>query len=391
MSLCIAAIYPSRRRGSTAALRRARYLAAMLAWRVLEDGSRELATLPDPSPAPGGVVVRMQAAPVLSYLRKALEGALGYALPPRPFIPGTNGIGTIVAIGAGVRHLAAGERVCLDPHLVADERVAEPAQILIGLTAMGAARFDRLDPAVLSLQQAWRDGTFAELAHLPAAVVTPLPFALRAVPAERLAGISKLAVPYGGFRRGALEAGETVVVNGATGYFGSGAVLVALALGASRVVAAGRDRAGLDALAKVCGPRVAPVALTGDPAQDAARLRDAAGGGADLTLDMVGRAESSAATSAALHALRRGGRLVLMGSVKEPLALAVGEMLANEWRVMGCFMYPEDAPARLAAMCAAGALDLGAIRARTFPLRELPAALDAAAAMRGLDLTAVVM
>jgi alcohol dehydrogenase len=363
----------------------------MHAWFVNADGSRSFRSAPEIEPAPGGVCVRMQAAPVLSYMRQVLDGTLAYALPPKPFVPGTNGIGIVAKIGPGVHHLAAGDRVLLDPRAIVDERISNPAQILIGLTAMGRSGTSGIDRSVLALQTQWRDGTFTEMAHMPASVLTPLPRALDGVPAERLAALSKFAVPFGGLLKGGLTAGESLIVNGATGYFGSAAVLLGLAMGAARVVAAGRDRPALAVLAAAGGPRVTTVALTGDTEADARALRNASGGSAVLALDIVGRADSAAATTATLHALRRGGRLVLMGSVKEPLSLLVSEMLANDWQVMGCFMYPKDALGRLAAMAASGLLDLGKVNVRTFPLQDLEAALDAAAAMRGLDLTALTM
>src|SRR5579871_6548224 len=108
----------------------------MKAWRALENGALELQDLPAPQLAANGVLVRMEAAPVLSYLRQVLDGSLGYDTPARPFTPGTNGIGVIEAVGGAVYHLKPGQRVALDSHFVIDEPVAEPAQILIGLTAM---------------------------------------------------------------------------------------------------------------------------------------------------------------------------------------------------------------------------------------------------------------
>ena len=363
----------------------------MKAWRFDgKGGSLALEDVPKPRPRPGGVIVKMEAAPVLRYMRQVLDGTLGYALPSGPFIPGTNGIGVLDAVGEGVYHLEPGERVALNPHHLANERVRDPAQILIGLTAIGSARFAGLDAATKALQADWRDGVFAEYAHLPAAAVTPLD-GLGHLPAERLATLAKFIVPYGGFLRGALAAGETVIVNGATGYFGSAGVLLALAMGAERVVAAARDREALRAVTEVGGSRVAGVGLSGDAVADAGSLREAAGGGADLALDLVGRAKSAVSTIAALHALRRGGRLILMGSISEPLPLAVGEMLGNDWSVIGNFMYPKEAPARLAAIVRGGLLDLGAIRVRVFPLDRLEAAMDAAASMRALDLTVLRM
>src|SRR5262249_28797556 len=155
-------------------------------------------------------------------------------------------------------------------------------------------------------------------------------------------------------------------------------------MGASRVVAAGRDKAALEAVRAAGDARVAIVPLAGDVAANAASLREAAGGGADLALDIVGRAKSADSTLATLRALRRGGRLVLMGSVGEPVPLTVGEMLANDWSVCGNFMYPKDATARLVAMVASGILDLSTVRVAPFPLAELPAAIDARARGGGL-------
>jgi hypothetical protein len=64
-----------------------------------------------------------------------------------------------------------------------------------------------------------------------------------------------------------------------------------------------------------------------------------------------------------------------MGSVAEPLTLAVGEMIGNDWAVTGCFMYPEDAPARLLRLVSSGALDLGRCRVQRFSLDALDAAM----------------
>jgi alcohol dehydrogenase len=366
-----------------------RVVATTKAWRAVEGGKLELQDHTTAEPGPGGVLVRMQAVPILSYLRQVLDGSLGYDTPPRPFTPGTNGIGVIDAVGPGVYHLRPGMRVVLNPHAIANELVAEPAQILVGLTAMRSSQAQQGQPDATAkpLQAAWPDGTLAELARMPASVVTPLPPALDAFPAERLAAIGKLAVPFGGFLRAGLQAGEIVVVNGATGYFGPAGAVLALALGAARVVAAGRDRDALRDLAAASGGRLVPVALSGDRVADREALRAAAGGPIDMALDLVGRADSSGATLTSLRSLRRGGRLVLMGSVRQPLPLLVSEMLANEWHVMGCFMYPPDVPGRLAALIASGLLDLSKVRVKRFPFDQLDAAMDAAAKMRGSDMT----
>jgi alcohol dehydrogenase len=192
-------------------------------------------------------------------------------------------------------------------------------------------------------------------------------------------------VPYGGLLRGRLAVGETVIVTGATGAYGSAAVLLAVALGAARVVAAGRNATKLDALQRAAGPRVATVPLSGDTKADVERLRAATAGGAQAALDIVGNAQDPNATLAALRALRRGGRLVLMGSMGVPFPIPYLDVMLNNLEIIGQFMYPRDAFRRLGELAHSGLLDINAIRTRSFPLDALPAAMEAAAESDGLE------
>jgi alcohol dehydrogenase len=350
-----------------------------LAWRLsAPGGTLQLETVETPPVRGGSVLIRMQAVPLLSYLGDYVAGKLPYAYPSGPFTPGTNGVGVIEAVGSDVYHLKPGQRVAVSPHLVANEITGEPAQILIGLTAISA------DSG--AMQALWADGTLKQLALMPASAVAPLD-GLEALSAERLAALGKFAVPLGGLLRGRLRAGEILVVNGATGYFGSAAVLLGLALGAERVVAAGRSHEIIDALAKAGGPRVKPLALTGNVEADVAALKAATGGlGAHLAFDQVGAA-SDPASLAALHSLRRGGRMVLMGGMSAPLPIAYGELLINDWELIGNFMYRANAFETLVSLVRSGLLDLETVKVNSFPMDELPAAMEAAARMRGLDCT----
>jgi alcohol dehydrogenase len=358
-------------------------MATHKAWRLHAHNDLRLDDVETPRPAPDGVLVRIEAGMVLSYMGKVLSGSVAYSLPPMPFVPGTNAIACVVAAGDNVTHVKAGDRVFLSPHLRGDVPDPEPPQILIGLTTTATT------PAALALQARWRDGVFAEFAHWPVACVTPL-VGLDHKPATELIGLAKLIVPFGGLRRSGLRGGDTIIINGASGYFGSGAVMLAVAMGAGRVVAAGRKADALDSLSAAFGPRVVPAVVTGDGEKDLQTLRQAANGTADLALDLLGSAKSTSTTLSSLRALKRGGRLVIMGSAEVPLQLLFREMLANDWEVVGQFMYDRTAPTQLAALAAAGLLDLGRIKVRIFKLADFKPALEAAAAMQGLDLTAIV-
>ncbi len=352
---------------------------AVKAWRLnLSDGSFEWVETPDPPVRPGAVLVRMEATLLVSYLRAYVAGQLpSYHAPQGAFTPGTNGVGVIEQVGSGVYGLQPGQRVLLTGYLRVAENVAEPAEALLSMTAGRGGE---------ALLNDWPDGTLAERAVVPAPTVTPIPAALQAVPGARLATLSRYLVPYGGFLRARLAAGETVIVNGATGAYGTAAVQVALAMGAARVVAVGRNEEVLDRLSALgC---VTPVRLCGDVAVDAAAMREAAranasgtgaASGADCALDVVGNANTPDATLATLAALRRGGRIVLAGSMTVPLPIDYTGLMISRREIIGHYMFPPRVPARLMRLAASGLLDLERADTLNYPLADLPAAMDHAA------------
>jgi alcohol dehydrogenase len=354
----------------------------MKAWRLDRlGGTLKLDDIPIPAPRPGGVVVKIEASALMSYLKAYVEGRLPIYNPPDGwFTPGGNAVGIVHAVGPEVYHLKPGQRVVVSSHVVADETVPEPAQFLLGITAGG--------PEGKALQADWRDGTLAEYVRAPKSSVTAID-GLDAIDPAQLAVLPRFAVPYGGFIRGRLDVGETIIVTGATGAYGSAAVLLAVALGAARVVAAGRNASKLEALQRTGGPRVATVALSGDIKADAESLRAASAGGAHAALDIVGNAQDPNATLAALRALRRGGRLVLMGSMGVALPIPYLEVMLNNLEIIGQFMYPRDVFRRLGELARSGLLDIDAIRTRSFPLDALPAAMESAAEAGGLECVVV--
>ena len=354
----------------------------MKAWQLDRLGETlSFKDIPVPEPRPGSVLVRIEASSLMSYLKDYVEGKLPMYNPPKgAFTPGGNGVGVVHAIGRDVWHIKPGQRVVLSSHFTATENVEDPAQILIGVTALG--------PEAAKVQADWPDGTLAEYALMPATAVTPAE-GLSQIDSAQLAVLMRYIVPFGGLLRGRLAAGETLVVTGATGAYGGGAVLLAIAMGAGRVVAAGRNAVALEAVARAGGARVVPVVLTGDIQADASSLRAAANGGAQMAFDMVGGARDPNATLAALRSLRRMGRLVLMGSMSTPLPLSYMELMANSWEIIGNFTYPVDAHRLLLDLVRAGLLDIGAIRPRTFPLSALPEAMEAAATAGSLECVVV--
>lgn len=342
----------------------------MKCWLLSElGGTFTLTDRPLPTPRAGSVVVEMQASVLMSYMQDYVAGKLPiYHTPDGPFIPGGNGVGIIHAVGPDVWHLKVGQRVAVSSHLVSQENVSNPAEMLIGVTAG--------DAISQAMQASWPDGTLAEYALLPAAAVTPaddLPMDDAA-----LAMTMRCIVPYGGLLRGRLAAGETIVVSGSTGAYGTACVMVALAMGASRVVVVGRSQHALSKLVALEPSRVFSVLATGKIATDVKEIQKAARGNADMALDMVGNAQDPNMTLSALRSLRKGGRLVLMGSMTVPLPISYLEVMLNGWEILGQFMYPRNAYRQLFDLIRAGLLDMTALRACTYSLSNLTEAIEAA-------------
>ncbi|HKT95421.1 MAG TPA: alcohol dehydrogenase catalytic domain-containing protein, partial [Paraburkholderia sp.] len=178
----------------------------MKAWMLDRPGQPlTLREAPQPQPRRGALLVGVEAVPLLSYTRQYVEGKLPYGYPPAPFSPGTNGIGRVLAVGEGVYGYRTGQRVALSPYWVADEALREPAQALLGLTA--------ISPDSAPMLVDFPHGTLREAVEFPASTVFALD-GLDDLPSAQLAALGKLVVPFGGLRRGRLAAGETVVVNG---------------------------------------------------------------------------------------------------------------------------------------------------------------------------------
>ena len=177
----------------------------------------------------GEVVVDVLAAAVLAYTGEVLSGQRPF-LCELPIVPGPGGVGRVRAVPPDATRLKVGDLVYCGSTIRARDNASDPQMILQGWTARG--------PAALPLQRHFKHGSFAEQMRVPIENVHPLGDTT-VDDTARWCAMGALLVPFGGLLAAGLAAGETVVVNGATGNFGSAAVAVALGMGAGRVV--GRD------------------------------------------------------------------------------------------------------------------------------------------------------
>lgn len=337
----------------------------------------EVQQVPDPELGGGEVLLRVLATCVLPYAQEIFSGERRYPLEP-PVVPGLGGVCRVIRLGPDATKLAVGDLVWCDPTVRSRDDALTPDITLQGWSSRGEGG--------ARLSRHLHDGSFAELMRVPTENVYPLPAAAGDDPA-RWSAMTVPAVAYGGLLAGGLAAGETLLVSGATGNFGSSAVAVGLALGAGRVVAPGRNRAVLDLLVERFGPRVRAVELSGDEDTDRAAMSAAAGGQIDVVLDLLPPRAPSSAVRAAAMTVREYGRVVLMGGVGmlggDDLALPYPWLMRNSVTVRGQWMYQRSANPGLIRLVESGVLDLGEDRITTFALDEINEALAHAATHPG--------
>ncbi len=338
-------------------------------------GELRVTDLPEPVLGTGEVLVDVHVSPVLSYARELVSGLRAYPLE-LPAVLGGGAIGRVRAVGPDSTRLSPGEWVYCDPTLRARDNRAAPDIMLQGIIAPSEA--------AMRLHHYHRHGSWAEVVRVPTENVTALGM-IASEAAERWSLLGRLLVPYGGLLAGNLMAGETVLVNGATGAFGSAGVAAALAMGASLVVATGRNEARLAELGHRYGARVVPVVARGDEKEDGARFRNAAGGPLDLVLDLLPPTATAAQVQSAISCVRANGRVILMGGLRAnaPLSLSYDWIMRNNITLRGQWMYPPAAPRQMVSMIRAGLVDLGAYNVTSFALAEVDRALAHAAEHAG--------
>src|SRR4029077_4850224 len=112
---------------------------------------------------------------------------------------------------------------------------------------------------------------------------------------EQGARFGYLGTSFAALRLGQCGAGSWIAINGITGTLGVGATLLALAMGATRILGFGRNREILAKLKALAPARLDTPALCEPPADEWLRERTD-GCGVDVLLDCSGRGTAASTT-----------------------------------------------------------------------------------------------
>src|SRR5262249_34890416 len=156
-------------------------------------------------------------------------------------------------------------------------------------------------------------------------------------------------------------------INGITGTLGVGATLLALAMGATRILGLGRNREILAQVKALAPNRIDTMALGDRPLADWLRERTN-GLGVDGLIDCSGRAAAAANALDALNGVKRGGVAVNIGALSEPLPLNAMRIMNTRLQYRGSNWFTTGEAQIMAEMAGVGIFDLSKIVDHAFPL-----------------------
>lgn len=288
--------------------------------------------LPTPEPKAGEVRIRIEAAS-LNFPDLLIVQNKYQFKPPLPFVPGSEYAGVVEAVGDGVTHLKAGQKVaCLSG-----------------------------------------TGGFGTHTIAPAALCMPLPDGFPAVDAAAFIMIYATS-HHALIDRAQLKAGETVLVLGAAGGVGTAAIQIAKVAGA-RVIAA----ASTDEKCALCTSIGADATINYSKDNLREAIKAATGGkGPDVIYDPVG----GDFAEPAFRSIGWRGRYLVVGFASGPIpSLPLNLALLKGASIVGVFWgdYSKREPKANAAMMQELAqwYAQGKIKPvidRTMPMKDLKAA-----------------
>jgi len=265
---------------------------------------------------------------------------------PLPITLGHEIAGIIKQVGAKVKNLKAGQRVCLH------------YQLSCGKCYFCKTGNEQFCPEGRMLGKHC-DGGYAEYITVPARNVILLP---DEIPFEQGAVMMcSSASSFHALRKAGIKSGETVAVFGLGG-LGISAIQLAKALGASKVYAIDIKKEKLKVAIEY---GAIPVDATGkDPVLEIYQLTS--GKGVDVALEVVGLAHTM---SQAVQCLSIFGRAVIVGITDKPFWInSYRDLVGKEAQVIGSSDHLLEELPMLIEFTRQGKLDLSQVVSRTVPL-----------------------
>ncbi len=324
-----------------------------------------------PSVRPTDVRVQVAACKHVPRLHKVLANRQARSpelpLPKLPAVFGLDAAGVVDEVGGLVQNFKPGDRVYVNPG--------------VGCGACGSCRADRANECDNFTLVGWFGfgsdsqrsfaaypiGGLAEYVIAPERNLVRLP---DTVTFEQATRFGYLGTAFAALKRSHAGPGNTLVIDGATGTMGLGAVLNALALNVGRILATARNKDLLSRLKALAPGQIETWSLDDGPA--GAWIKDCNQGlGADAALNCMGPGSSGDTITDTLYSLRRGGRFVNIGGTSGALQVDLFRLMAAQIDIVGNSWFVTSQGQEMTDLAALGRLDLSVFEHQRFTLDDI--------------------
>lgn len=332
--------------------------------------------IPIPDVGPGEVLIRVLRAGLNRgdlHMRKATirqtASERSVIFPLLPITIGHDGLGEVVEVGPGVGDIKIGDRAIAKCTLTCGfckycrtdrEHLCVQHRVMGFVTEHTKA--DRLTR--------YKDGLWADYCRIPATNVERL---MPDDDIDKLCRVSQMAVGLRALKRARLEAGETVIVNGATGITGIGVVLSALAMGAAHIIAVARDPERLARFKSIDPQRISTISAKTESIRKrvaeltqgnlASVLVDVTPSGVDTAIDCI-------------YSLEPGGRVALIGNNTETLAIPYIYLMIRSIEFTSCHGRNYKDVHEIVELTRHGVIDVSHVRPKFINFEDVNDGLD---------------
>lgn len=270
-----------------------------------------------------------------------------------PFILGHECAGTVTQVGAGVKNLKVGDRVCFEP------------QITCGTCNYCRSGHYNMCPDVIFPSTPPYDGMLRDYVAIPAQNALLLP---ENVSTKEGALIEPLAVGLSAAEKGEVSLGQTVVILGA-GCIGLVTMMACKAMGASKVIMCDLYQKRLDN-AQAMGTDFVINASEEDTVE---RVMELTGGeGADVVFEVASNPHTAAQT---VDLLKRSGTVVMVGNINEKTPYRFMDLMYREGQIKTIYRYRNNFNMALQAV-SSGRIDIAKIISHEFDFENVQMAFD---------------
>jgi L-iditol 2-dehydrogenase len=304
----------------------------------------ELVSMDPPALGPHDVLVRVAACGICGSDIHGYDGASGRRVPP--IVMGHEAAGVVAAVGTAVDRAKPGDRVTFDSTIYCGQCDAcrrGQVNLCPNRRVLG-----------VSCPEYRQHGAFAEFVAVPQHILYPLPPELSF---EHAALIEPVAIALHAVSRLNVTHGDRALVVGC-GMIGLLAIQALRIAGCREIVATDLDESRLKLATQLDATKVLTPPLP---------LGEGRGEGAfDLAIEAVGNA---AAFTTAINAVRRGGRVALVGNLAREVPFPLQSVVTRELTLVASCASAGEYP-RAIELIASGAINVAPLISAVAPLAE---------------------